>query len=46
VGMGTLVVWGIGLARSEGRGAGGTVFAATMNAAVGLFIIALKVAIR
>jgi len=46
VGMGTLVVWGIGLARSEGRGARGTVFAATMNAAVGLFIIALKVAIR
>jgi uncharacterized membrane protein len=46
VGVATLMAWGIGLARSEGRGVSGTVFAVTMNAAVGLFIVALKVAIR
>jgi hypothetical protein len=46
VGIVSLVWWGVTFARGEGRGVRGVVVAAAMNAAVGLFIVGLKVAIR
>jgi hypothetical protein len=45
VGVIALVSWGIGFARREGYGMAGVVGAAVVNAAVGLFIIGLKVAL-
>lgn len=45
VGVVALVSWGIGFARHEGYGVAGVVGAAIVNAAVGLFIVGLKVAV-
>jgi hypothetical protein len=45
-GIAALVGWGVVFSRREGLGLAGIVGAATMNAAVGLLIIAFKVAIR
>jgi hypothetical protein len=45
VGIVTLVALGIGFARREGYGLAGIVATASVNAAVGLFIIGVKVAI-
>jgi hypothetical protein len=46
VGVLTLVGWGIVFSRREGYGLTGIVAAASINAAVGLFIVGLKVAVR
>jgi hypothetical protein len=46
VGVVTLVALGIGLARRENYGPAGIVACASINGAVGLFIIGLKVALR
>lgn len=46
VGVLALVAWGVAFARHEGYGLSGIVAAASLNAAVGLFIVALKVAVR
>ena len=46
VGVATLVAWGIGFSRREGYGLAGIVGAATLNAAVGLLIVGLEVAVR
>jgi hypothetical protein len=45
VGVATLAVWGGVIARREGCGGAGVVAAATANAAVGLSLVALKVAL-
>jgi hypothetical protein len=45
VGVIALVSWGVGLAHHEGYGVAGVVGAGIVNAAVGLFIIGLKVAL-
>jgi hypothetical protein len=45
VGIVALVSWGVGFARREGYGVVGIAGAATVNAAVGLLIIGLKVAV-
>ena len=45
VGVASLVAWGILFSRREGHGPAGIVGAATANAAVGLLIIGLKVAL-
>ena len=46
VGVMTLVGWGIGFARREGYRLAGIAAAASINAAVGLLIIGLKVGLR
>jgi hypothetical protein len=46
VGVVSLVGWGVRLAYREGLGLGGIVAAASLNAAVGMFIVGLKVAVR
>jgi hypothetical protein len=46
VGIAALVGWGIVFSRREGYGLAGIVGAASMNATVGLLIIAFKVAVR
>jgi hypothetical protein len=46
VGVATLIAWGIRFSRREGYGLAGIVAAASVNAAVGLFIVGLKVAVR
>jgi hypothetical protein len=46
VGACALVGWGIVFSRREGHGVAGIAGAASMNAAVGLLIIGLKVAVR
>jgi hypothetical protein len=46
VGIAALVAWGIVFSRREGHGFTGIMSAAAMNAAVGLLIIAFKVAVR
>lgn len=46
VGVLTLVALGISFARREGHGLAGIIAYASINAAVGLFIIGLKVALR
>ena len=46
VGVLTLAAWGIGFSRREGYGIAGIAAAASINAAVGLLIVGLKVAIR
>jgi hypothetical protein len=46
VGIVTLIALGVGFARREGYGLAGIVAAASINAAVGLFIIGLKVVLR
>ena len=45
VGVASLVAWGVLFSRREGHGLAGIVGAATANAAVGLFIIGLKLAV-
>ena len=45
VGVASLVAWGILFSRREGHGLAGIVGAATANAAVGLLIIGLKLAV-
>jgi hypothetical protein len=45
IGVATLVAWGIVFSRREGHGFGGIVGAATINGAVGLLIVSLKVAV-
>ena len=45
VGVATLVGWGIAFSRGEGSGPAGILAAATVNAAVGLLIVGLKVAL-
>jgi hypothetical protein len=45
VGVLALIGWGIRLARREGYGVAGTAWVATVNAALGLFIIGLKSAL-
>lgn len=45
VGVVALVGWGISFARREGYGVAGIVGAASINAAFGLLIIGLKVAV-
>jgi hypothetical protein len=46
VGVAALVAWGVVFSRREGHGLAGIVGAASLNATVGLLIIALKVAVR
>ncbi len=46
VGVAALVAWGIVFSRREGYGLAGIVGAASLNAAVGLVIIGLKVVVR
>jgi hypothetical protein len=45
VGVASLAAWGILFSRREGHGLGGIVGAASANAAVGLLIIGLKLAV-
>jgi hypothetical protein len=46
VGVAALVGWGVVFSRREGHGLAGVVRVASLNAAVGLVIIGLKVAVR
>ncbi len=46
VGVAALVGWGIVFSRREGHGLAGIIAAASVNAAVGLIIVGLKVAVR
>jgi hypothetical protein len=46
VGVIALIGWGVVFARREGHGLAGVIAAASINAAVGLIIVGLKVAIR
>jgi len=46
VGVLALAGWGVAFSRREGYGLSGIVAAASINAAVGLFIVGLKVAVR
>lgn len=46
VGVAALIGWGVVFSRREGHGLAGVVAAATMNAAVGVLIIGLKVVVR
>ena len=46
VGVAALFGWGVVFARREGHGLAGIIAAASLNAAVGLVIIGLKVAVR
>jgi hypothetical protein len=46
VGVATLIAWGVGFSRREGYGLAGIIGVASANAAVGLFIVGLKVALR
>jgi hypothetical protein len=46
VGVAALFGWGVVFARREGHGLAGIIGAASLNAAVGLVIIGLKVAVR
>jgi hypothetical protein len=45
VGVATLAAWGISFSRGEGYGLTGIIASASINAAVGLLIVALKVAV-
>ena len=45
VGVATLALWGAAIARREGCGAAGAIGAAAANAAVGLSLVALKLAL-
>jgi hypothetical protein len=45
-GIAALVTWGVVFARREGHGLAGVIGAASLNAAVGLLIIGLKVVVR
>ena len=45
-GVAALVAWGVVFSRREGHGLAGIVGTAAANAAVGVLIIALKVAVR
>ena len=45
-GIAALVGWGVVFSRKEGHGLVGIIVAATLNAAVGLVIVGLKVAVR
>ena len=46
VGVAALFGWGVVFSRREGHGLAGIIAAASVNAAVGLVIIGLKVAVR
>ena len=46
VGVTALAGWGVVFSRREGHGLAGIVAAASVNAAVGLIIVGLKVAVR
>lgn len=46
IGVVTLAGWGVAFSRRAGYGPGGVVAAASVNAAIGLFIVGLKVAVR
>jgi hypothetical protein len=46
VGVAALIAWGVVFARREDQGLAGIIAAASLNAAVGLVIIGLKVAVR
>ena len=46
VGVAALVGWGVVFSRREGHGLAGIIAAASLNAAVGLIIVGLKVAVR
>lgn len=46
VGVVTLVGWGVAFSRREGFGLTGVVAAASVNAAVGVFIVGMKLAVR
>jgi hypothetical protein len=45
VGVAMLIGWGVVFSRREGYGLAGVLAAATVNAAVGLFIVGLKAAL-